>query len=304
MMSNSPASAPNNPSDVSARVDAACPNFLYLGPAKSGSTWTYNLLDQHPEVYMAPGKALYYFSTQYFRGEPWYLSFFQDGVDQKIRGEVAHNYLPTAIESSRRIYEMNSQMRLMVCLREPCSRTFSAYLDGVKNGRYPEGTSFEEALETDSTLIDQSRYATHLKPFLELFPRAQLHVALFDDLQEDPQQFADRLCDFLDIARLPLDEKTASKMMPAGKPRFRWLVRMAKSSSKLALKLGLRGLRGKVKTSRRIRNLLYVPYSSDRAPKLTEQQRRRLQEVFCDEIHELDQLCGLGLAQRWDYAAE
>ena len=35
------------------------PNFLYIGTSKAGSTWIYNVLDHHPDVYMAPGKGLY-----------------------------------------------------------------------------------------------------------------------------------------------------------------------------------------------------------------------------------------------------
>lgn len=250
---------------------------------------------------MAPGKGLYYFSSQFDRGQPWYLSYFQDGADCKIRGEVAHNYLPMAAEACPRIRAMNPAMRLMICLREPCSRCFSAYLDGVKNGRYPEGTTLEEAIELDETIIDQSLYATHIKPYLDTFGRDQLHVALFDDLQDNPQQFANALCDFLEISSVQLDKKSQEKMMPAGKPRFQTLVRAAKAASKLALSLGMRRLRGKVKTSRWIRNLLYVPYADDNAPRMTDRQRQQLQEVFRDEVRELDELFGLDLIQRWGY---
>ena len=36
---------------------ARVPNFLYIGTSKAGSTWVYDLLNRHPDIYMAPGKA-------------------------------------------------------------------------------------------------------------------------------------------------------------------------------------------------------------------------------------------------------
>ena len=34
------------------------PNFLHLGPSKSGSTWLHEVLISHPEVYFSEAKDL------------------------------------------------------------------------------------------------------------------------------------------------------------------------------------------------------------------------------------------------------
>jgi hypothetical protein len=44
------------------------PNFLHIGPGKSGSSWLHETLALHPEVYLSEAKDLYFFSRYYDRG--------------------------------------------------------------------------------------------------------------------------------------------------------------------------------------------------------------------------------------------
>ena len=70
------------------------PNFLFIGPDKSGSTWLYEILRQHPECYVPPIKDIYYFDKHYERGLNWYLSFFKHAeLTHKAIGELSHDYL-------------------------------------------------------------------------------------------------------------------------------------------------------------------------------------------------------------------
>jgi hypothetical protein len=190
-------------------------------------------------------------------------------------------------------------MRIVACVREPAERAYSAYLDGVKNGQFE--ISFEDALREDPSLIDRGRYATHLEPYLERFGRSNVHVALFDDLQVDPQSFAAELYEFLGVAPLALPSRARQKMMPAARPRSRRLVRLSKKGSAVSKNIGLRGLRGRIKTSRWIRNLLYVPYRDDERPTMAEGTRRALRETFREEVERLDVVLGLDLIRQWGY---
>ena len=53
------------------------PNFLHLGPGKSGSSWLHETLALHPEVYLSEAKDLYFFSRYYDRGVDWYRKQFR-----------------------------------------------------------------------------------------------------------------------------------------------------------------------------------------------------------------------------------
>jgi hypothetical protein len=277
------------------------PNFLYIGASKAGSTWIFGVLARHPDVYLAPGKGLYYFDGHFQYGRDWYLSRFAEADGQAVVGEISHSYLYSA-EACGRIAELNPHIRLMVCAREPVERAFSAYLDGIKNGQFD--MPFEEALKEIPSLIDRGRYATHLQPYLERFGREQIHIALFDDLKADPQRFATQMFEFLGVAPLALTPREMQKMMPAARPRSKPLAALAKKGSAFSKKIGLRQLRGRIKRSRWIRNLLYSPYRDEDKPRVSEGTRQRLREIFRPEVETLGEILGQDLLGRWSYQEE
>ncbi len=274
------------------------PDFLYLGPAKAGSTWIYGVLAQHPQIFMAPGKGLYFFTAHHARGLDWYREQFRGAEDALAVGEVSHTYLASA-EACERIAAANPKMKLVVSLREPVERAFSDYLDGVKNGQI-EG-SFEDALEAHPELLDGSRYARQLAVYLERFEREQLHVGVFDDLGRDPDGFAAALFAFLGVAPHPLAPAQRKAMMPAGRPRSRALAALAKRASWAARALGLRALRGRAKTSRLLRSALYRPFQAGEKPRIAESTQQRLRREFRDEVLALDALLGSDFGRRWRY---
>jgi len=276
------------------------PNFLYIGTSKAGSTWIFKLLRDHPEVFVADSKGLYYFDSHFHHGLDWYLENFEHS-DAKIRCEISHSYLYSQ-EAVGRIQSMRADMKLMVCLREPVERAFSAYLHGVRNGKYPEGTSFEQALETeDLSLIERGRYATHLRPYLEAFGREQIHVGQFDQLSEDPSRFALDLFKFLGVEEIDIDNKMQNKVMPAGRPRSKAFARLAKRLSNLAKKMGLKKLRGRVKASRIARGIIYKPLSQKDKPTIDPATEQSLRDRFRPEVHDLDQLLDTNFVARWNY---
>ena len=274
------------------------PNFLYVGTSKAGSTWIFDLLQHHPDVFMASGKGLYFFDSHFHYGLDWYLNHFRSAGRQPVLGEVSHSYL-YSIDAVRRIADLNPDMKLMVCLREPVERAFSAFLDGVKNGRFAEELSFEQALELDPSLLDRSRYATHLRPYVDRFGVDQIHVADFDELKSDPSLFARKLFDFLDVPQTNLPPSMLKTMMPAGRPRNMFFTHVAKRLSKTARRAGLRRLRTRVKTSRLIRNVLYRPYSTADKPVMRPETRMALRRDLRDEVEQLDTLLGTRFVQKW-----
>ena len=274
------------------------PNFLYIGTSKAGSTWIYGILSQHPQAFMATGKGLYFFDGHYDRGIPWYQSCFAEAAGQPVVGEISHSYL-FSVDACTRISQLDPEMKLMVCFREPAERAFSAYLDGVKNGQID--CTFEEALEKAPSLIDRGRYATHLRPYLETFGSERIHVGVFDELASDPERFASRIFEFLGIQPVSLPTSQSKKMMPAARPRSYALAQWAKKASVAAKTVGLRKLRSRVKRSRLIRNMLYRSYSAKDKPVMSQSTRSDLRERFAGEVYALDRMLGSSFARTWGY---
>lgn len=279
------------------RGDRQVPDFLYVGTSKAGSTWLFNVLARHPDVFLASNKGLYYFDAHLERGEDWYLDHFRGSEDYLARGEVSHSYLSSP-EVPERVAALNPGMRLLVCLREPVDRAFSDYLDLRKNQQY-DG-SFEGALEQYPRLLDRGRYATHLRRYLDVFPREQVLVQLFDDLKADPQGYADAVFDFLGVPRLALPPSELRSRMPAGVPRSRAVAGAAKSASQLVKRAGLRRFRSRMKRSVLVREALYRPYADDR-PTLDAATDTRLRHQLAAEVTEVDHLLGGSVLDRWGY---
>ena len=276
------------------------PSFLYIGTSKAGSTWLFNALSLHPDVFLASDKGLYFFDQHWDRGLEWYREQFHAAGDHRAVGEISHSYLSSP-EAAARIAEYNPGMKLIVCLREPVDRAFSDYLDLLKNNLFTG--SFSEAVEAYPRIVDRGRYATHIERFRGLFPEAQMHVGLFDDLKTDAQGYADEVYRFLGVYEITLPPAALRSRMPAGRPRNTSVASAAKSASRAARRMGLRKFRSRVKRSVLLRSALYRPYKDDK-PRLDEREARDLRHVFADEVARLDGLLGRGVAEQWGYVEE
>lgn len=280
-------------------MSACLPNFLFIGPDKSGSSWLYDALKQHRQVFLPTVKELFFFDRFYDKGWGWYLRFFKNAGEQhKVVGEACHDYLFSPLACERIARDLPS-VKLMVCLREPGQRAFSEYLYLVKLGLLT--CDFDTALGKLDFLIDHGRYAKHLRPYLQLFPRDQVYVAVFDDLASDPQQFFDGICDFLGLPRASLPAELKGKVLPAAKPRLRNVARFARRIGLEVRRWGLPGVVAKFKESKLLRRILYKAYAPEEKPKMSPQARRYLHEVFTPELQQLDALLGTRFRARWGY---
>ena len=280
-------------------MPARLPNFLFIGPDKSGSTWLYDALKQHRLVFLPRVKELFFFDRFYDKGWGWYLRFFKEaGEHHRVVGETCHDYLFSPL-ACRRIAQDLPSVRLMVCLREPGQRAFSEYLYMLKLGLLT--CDFETALAKLDFLIDHGRYSKHLSPYLQRFPRNQIYIAVFDDLASDPQQFFDGICDFLSLPQASLPSELREKVLPAAKPRLRKVAKLARRISLEVRRWGLPGVVARFKESTLLSRILYRAYEPEEKPEMSPQTRRYLHEIFSPELQQLDALLGTRFGARWGY---
>jgi len=274
------------------------PNFLYVGPDKAGSSWLHETLIRHPEVYLTPAKDLYFFDRYYDRGADWYAAQFRDASDEPVVGEVCQDYLFHP-EAAERIHTtLGPDLRIMVSLRDPVERAWSSYLYMRKHGIGPQ--TFGEALRTRPELLDHGRYATGLDRFLRLYPRDQVHVALFDDLSRDAQAFLDAVTDFLDVGRLPLTDKDREARLPAARARSVLLAHAARRSADWVRAHDGARIVGRVKRSAWVHRALYQPIDRQVVrPDAADVQTVRA--ALDAEIAALEQTLGIRLRETWGW---
>lgn len=276
------------------------PNFLYIGPDKAGSTWIFEALSWHPQACMAPAKDIYFFDRYFARGLDWYRANFTGATQgHRVVGEVSHDYLYSS-EAARRIKDtLGEDVKLMVCLREPVDRAFSAYLFRVKDGTLK--CDFDARAPELAEIVDHGRYFKHLQSYFEAFAREDIYVALFDDLEADSPRFALDLFRFLGVAELAIPDHLAGKKLPAVRPRNLALARLAKQGADLMRGWGLPGVVGSLKRSQTVLDLLYVPYTDGDKPRPAAEQREQFRAVYRDDVCALENMLGIDLRRRWGY---
>lgn len=127
------------------------PRFLIAGAQRCGTTSLFRMLARHPEVAVpARTKGIHYFDTaaRYARGPRFYSAHFplRQGNDKKITGEASPYYMfhPSA---PYRIADSLPGVRVIILLRDPVERAFSAHKQEVWRGF--ESLPFEAALEAE-----------------------------------------------------------------------------------------------------------------------------------------------------------
>lgn len=204
------------------QAERQMPTFIIIGAAKSGTTALYRWLAQHPQVWMSPIKQPHYFADlqPHFRGPgdelfnreivtdlQAYRDLFAPGADRPARGEASPFYLYYAERAASRIRREIPECRLIVLLREPVARAYSGYLHLVRDGR--ESATFRQALEREGERLRAGweplwahrglgQYARQLQVFLDLFPREQIGVWLYEEMRQ-PQRLFQEVCRFIGV---------------------------------------------------------------------------------------------------------
>lgn len=174
--------------------------LFIVGAQRSGSTYLYQLLDSHPEIFMAkpirPEPKFFLDEAKVIKGREYYeASYFRDvSEEHRLLGEKSTSYIEFQTVA-KRIREYYPFAKILMILRNPVDRAFSNYRFSVKHG--VEGLSFSEALIAEEGRVQDGSYSCSVNPFayrqrghyihyinnyLEFFPLAQIKVIIFEEL--------------------------------------------------------------------------------------------------------------------------
>ncbi|MGH7915797.1 MAG: sulfotransferase family protein [Candidatus Binataceae bacterium] len=182
-------------------ADTRLPDFIAIGPPRTGTTWLYRALGGHVGL-PRETKETDFFSDYYANGMEWYLEFFRDCATGIPMGEISPNYF-VAPEAPERIASHIPGCRIICTLRDPVDRLYSFYRLMRHNG-WTRAT-MKDLAESATPATEGSRYAHHLGRWRERFGAGRVLVVLYDDLESAPQRFLDTICDFIGIAPIPLE---------------------------------------------------------------------------------------------------
>ena len=183
-------------------VSARLPNFVLLGAPKCATTWLYNCLAAHPEVYVPAEKELEFFgSFRYYLGMNWYKQHFVNWTDEKVGGDMSVGYF-TSVEAPIRMHQLldSSSLKLLLLLREPLSRALSYYEYRLLSGNAPR--SFKKSLDMwyfRNLYIESGHYYKYYKHYLNYFPKERILILLFEEIQQNPRAALRKVFEFLEV---------------------------------------------------------------------------------------------------------
>ncbi len=202
-----------------------CLDFVAVGPQRTGSTWLYQLLKQHPDIcFPKDVKETMFFDKHYQKGIYWYAEYFQNLHKNQRCGEVAPTYFDVDTVPAR-IHQINSQCKIIINLRNPLNRTLSLYRHHLSKGRIKG--SFQEATTKMPRIIESGKYSLHIPKWLDKFGIEQVKFILLEDVESHPEIVIKSICKFLGLAEINLPDRRHQKVNSTTIPRFPWLAKAA-----------------------------------------------------------------------------
>jgi hypothetical protein len=236
------------------------PDLLIVGASRCGTTSLHRALLTHPgTVPPILRKGVHYFDVAYGRGRTWYRSHFPLRATA-VRRTAGVRGGPVCFESSgyymfhpqapERLARDLPGVRLVVMLRDPVERAFSAFKHEHARG-FEHVDSFEEALDLEAERLEgevekitadpayislahrhqayvaRGHYADQLRVLVDLVGSERVHILFSEDFFATPEAEYERLLAFLGlpVVHAPAYEQHNARrgraMDPATRERLR-----------------------------------------------------------------------------------
>jgi hypothetical protein len=196
--------------------------FIVIGAQKAGTTTLWQLLRDHPQLWLAETKEAPFFSHTevYERGWQGYLSRLHAPADDGLlRGTVTPHYMHGWHDAdtrtvAERIARRLPDVRLIALLRDPVERARSQYAMATARGReqrevdralsellHPAALRTARARPDDTnSYVVQGEYGRILEDYLSCFPRTALHIEYSASLAHEPVETVRRMLRFLGVS--------------------------------------------------------------------------------------------------------
>lgn len=187
-------------------------NTILIGAQKAGSSSLYQWIGQHPDV-SAPEslKDVHYFTNDelYNQGTTFFDKFYPSKIKEKIILHGAVNYI-LFDKCAERLHRYDPNLKLILILRNPVNRAFSAYTYFKKQQH--EKRSFKDALKQEQeipyttykdvsnlTYLEHGFYFKQLQHFIKYFDLENIHIVFYEELMADKKNKCAQIFKFLGV---------------------------------------------------------------------------------------------------------
>jgi hypothetical protein len=217
--------------DAQKLTTVTAPDFFLAGPQRTGSTWLYNVLREHPEIYLSSPKELYYWNVldkpDHFQHETtdlgWYLDHFR-GAGDRVYGEATASYATMDEWLVEEAIALVPDLRVVITVRHPIDRLWSHAK--MEFARILPDVEFDDISDLQLREFGESPYHQHCGAYSEIIQMwsrhlrpGNLYVGLFDDISRRPLNFALDVARFLGVSDDPCHIEHRIEHNPNPTPR-------------------------------------------------------------------------------------
>jgi hypothetical protein len=207
-----------------------------------------------------------------------------------------------------KLKEHNPHIKIIVVLRNPIERAFSAFWYCRNRGE--SYSQFEDAiflndrtrfkgdkkLEDNADYIGRSSYLQHLKNIYSIFPSENIKLFLFEEMITDLNKYLNEICNFIGLR--PYEFDTSIKYNERAESKSRLLVRIL-APGKSAIINNLLPVNLRIKLKQRLKRANQRKEENTEKTYMKEGTRMHLHNIFKQDIPELEQLTKLPLKKYW-----
>ena len=283
-------------------------SIAIAGAQRAGTTSLTRYLGQHPSIVSQRRLEFTYFvdDLAFSRG---YEANIRDQFPTLPRADQVLLVKSVGImfleKAAKRLNEHNPGCHVIVVLRDPVARAYSAYWY-LRRAGAESAPTFEEALSLedarmqrdfaryhDLAYLRRGEYVWQIEMLQGFFGEAQVHVVFFEDLTASPQTVVEGLMGRLGLPIIPLSIDI-SRENPSTATRSRRIASLMRRRPRIVRHLA-HLLPGELRASVRDRALQRRAYQSA-PPPIDPETARSLRRRFEPSVRELEQLLGRDLA--------
>ena len=197
------------------------PNLFIVGAPKSGTTFLYHYLKQHPDIYFPNFKEPHFFGSDLMRRNGAYnlsLDEYQDlfKTDKKIIGEASTFYIFSK-DAPQEIYNFNPKAKIIIMLRDLVDLVHSLHSQFVFSGDeviedFTQALKLEDSrlsgnrIPNQTTVVNKLFYTSNIlslprsiQSFIRYFGRENIKFIDLDDIKKNPKKVYFETLEFLNI---------------------------------------------------------------------------------------------------------
>lgn len=199
------------------------PHFLIIGAMKAGTTTLYRDLLVNPEIYLPAIKEPHNLVSEQVlspKGKEEYEALFRLARPSQTCGEASTGYTKRPTYSGvpgRARSLIGPDLKVIYLVREPVARIISHHYHSYSSGVF--GPDIDREVREQPVLLDYSRYAMQVEPWIETFGSSHVLILVFEEFVAARQSTVRRVSEFLGITpRESLINEEAIYNKSDGKP--------------------------------------------------------------------------------------